>query len=72
MAILRKPALTAARAGAETKSGVIGRREQMSWSNEYLERSLFQSFFVSGSGRFICARSGIAAAFREAVLHFAE
>jgi hypothetical protein len=37
MTILRKVALTAARADTETKSGIIGRREQMAWSNEYLE-----------------------------------
>jgi predicted transposase YbfD/YdcC len=50
MAILRKPALTVARAEAETKIGIIGRREQMAWSNEYLEHLLFQSPFASGSG----------------------
>jgi predicted transposase YbfD/YdcC len=43
MAILRKLALTVARSDTETKSSVIGRRKQMAWSNEYLERLLFFS-----------------------------
>jgi hypothetical protein len=50
MAILRKVALTVARADTATKSGIIGRRKQMAWSNEYLEQLLFQSSFSSGSG----------------------
>jgi hypothetical protein len=50
MAILRKVALTAARADTETKSSIIGRRKQAAWSNEYLERLLFQSPLASGSG----------------------
>jgi predicted transposase YbfD/YdcC len=47
MAILRKPALTAARSDSETKSSIIGRRKQLAWSNDYLERLLFQSSLVS-------------------------
>jgi uncharacterized protein YaeQ len=43
MAILRKMALTAARSDTETKGSIIGRRKRMAWSNEYLERLLFQS-----------------------------
>jgi uncharacterized protein YaeQ len=43
MADLRKIALTVAQSDRETKSGVIGRRKQMAWSNEYLERLLFFS-----------------------------
>jgi predicted transposase YbfD/YdcC len=50
MAILRKLALTVARADTETKSSVIGRRKQMAWSNEYLERLLFQSQLASEPG----------------------
>jgi predicted transposase YbfD/YdcC len=50
MAILRKVALTVARADTETKSSIIGWRKRMAWSNEYLERLLFQSPFASGSG----------------------
>jgi hypothetical protein len=50
MAILRKLALTVACVDTETKSSIIGRRKQMAWSNEYLERLLFQSPFTSGSG----------------------
>jgi hypothetical protein len=41
MAILRKLAMTVARTDTETKSSIIGRRKQMAWSNEYLERLLF-------------------------------
>jgi predicted transposase YbfD/YdcC len=47
MAILRKLALTVARADTETKSSIIGRRKQMAWSNEYLEQLLFKSSLVS-------------------------
>jgi hypothetical protein len=47
MAILRKLALTVARADRETKSSIIGRRKQMAWSNEYLGQLLFQSSFAS-------------------------
>jgi hypothetical protein len=47
MAILRKLAMTVARADVETKSGMSGRRKQMAWSNEYLEQLLFQSSFAS-------------------------
>jgi uncharacterized protein YaeQ len=43
MAILRKMALTVARSDTEAKSNIIGRRKEMAWSNEYLERLLFQS-----------------------------
>jgi hypothetical protein len=50
MAVLRKLALTAAHADTETKSSIIGRRKQMAWSNEYLERLLFQPPLASGSG----------------------
>jgi predicted transposase YbfD/YdcC len=50
MAILRKVTLTAARADTGTKSGIIGWRKQMAWSNEYLEQLLFQSSLASGSG----------------------
>jgi hypothetical protein len=50
MAILRKAALTAARADTAAKSSIIGRRKQTAWSNEYLEQLLFQSSFASGSG----------------------
>ncbi|MDR1956719.1 MAG: hypothetical protein LBQ30_07690 [Treponema sp.] len=46
-AILRKLALTVARADTETKSSSIGRRKQMMWSHDYLERLLFQSSLVS-------------------------
>jgi predicted transposase YbfD/YdcC len=49
MAILRKPALTAARADTETKSSIIGRRKQLAWSDDYLERLLFQSSLVSNT-----------------------
>jgi predicted transposase YbfD/YdcC len=47
MAILRKLALTVARADTTTKSSIIGRRKQMAWSNAYLEQLLFQSSLVS-------------------------
>jgi predicted transposase YbfD/YdcC len=47
MAIMRKLALTVARADTETKSSIIGRRKQMAWSDEYLERLLFQSQLAS-------------------------
>ncbi|MDR2659578.1 MAG: ISAs1 family transposase, partial [Spirochaetaceae bacterium] len=47
MAILRKLALTIARSDTETKSSIIGRQKQTAWSNEYLERLLFQSSFAS-------------------------
>jgi hypothetical protein len=47
MAILRKLAMTVARADTGAKSGMIGRRKQMAWSNEYLEQLLFQSSFAS-------------------------
>jgi hypothetical protein len=50
MAILRKIALTVARADTKTKSSIIGRRKQTAWSNEYLEQLLFQSPLASGSG----------------------
>ncbi|MDR2659718.1 MAG: ISAs1 family transposase, partial [Spirochaetaceae bacterium] len=50
MAILRKLALTIARSDTETKSSIIGRRKQTAWSNEYLERLLFQFSFASDSG----------------------
>jgi hypothetical protein len=50
MATLRKLALTTARADIETKSSIIGRRKQMAWSNEYLEKLLFQSQLASESG----------------------
>jgi predicted transposase YbfD/YdcC len=50
MAILRKMAMTVARADTETKSSIIGRRKQMAWSNEYLERLLFQSKLASEQG----------------------
>jgi predicted transposase YbfD/YdcC len=50
MAILRKVALTVARSDTETKCGIIGRRKQTAWSNEYLEQLLFQSPLASGSG----------------------
>jgi hypothetical protein len=50
MAILRKLALTVAHADTETKSSIIGRRKQMAWSNEYLERLLFQSQPTSEPG----------------------
>jgi predicted transposase YbfD/YdcC len=49
MAILRKLALTVARSDQETKSSIIGRRKQMAWSDEYLERLLFQSSFAVDS-----------------------
>jgi predicted transposase YbfD/YdcC len=47
MAILRKLALTVARADTKTKSSIIGRRKQMAWSHDYLEQLLFQSSLVS-------------------------
>jgi hypothetical protein len=47
MAILRKLALTVARADSETKSSIIGRRKQLAWSDDYLERLLFQSSLTS-------------------------
>jgi hypothetical protein len=50
MAILRKVALTVARADTETKSSIIGWQKQMAWSNEYPEQLLFQSPFAFGSG----------------------
>ena len=50
MAILRKLALTVVRADTESKSSIIGRRKQMAWSNEYLERLLFQSQLASEAG----------------------
>jgi hypothetical protein len=50
MAVLRKFALTVARADTETKSSIIERRKQMAWSNEYPKQLLFQSLFTSGSG----------------------
>ena len=50
MALMRKLALTVARADTETKSSIIGRRKQMAWSNEYLERLLFQSQLASAPG----------------------
>jgi hypothetical protein len=50
MAILRNIALTVALADTAIKSSIIGRRKQTAWSNEYLERLLFQSSPASGSG----------------------
>jgi hypothetical protein len=50
MAILRILALTVARADTETKSSIIGWRKQMAWSNEYLEKLLFQSQLASEPG----------------------
>jgi hypothetical protein len=50
MAILRKLALTVTRADTETKSSIIGRRKQIAWSNEYLEKLLFQSQLASEPG----------------------
>jgi predicted transposase YbfD/YdcC len=41
MAALRKLDLTATRADTETKNSVTGRRKQMAWSKEYLEKLLF-------------------------------
>jgi hypothetical protein len=51
IAILRKVALTADHADTATKSGIIGRRKQMAWSNEYLEQLLFlpSSYSVLGN-----------------------
>jgi predicted transposase YbfD/YdcC len=45
--ILRKLALMVARADTETKSSIIERIKQMTWSDDYLERLLFQSSLVS-------------------------
>jgi hypothetical protein len=50
MTILRKLALTVARGDTERKSSIIGRRKQMAWSNEYLEKLLFQSELASEPG----------------------
>lgn len=49
MAILRKLALTVARADTETKRSIIGRRKQFAWPDEYLERILFQTDLASDS-----------------------
>ena len=49
MAILRKLALTVARADTETKRSIIGRRKQFAWSDEYLEQILFQTDLASDS-----------------------
>jgi hypothetical protein len=49
MAIMRKPDLTTPGRTRETKGGMIGRRKQMAWPNEYLEQLLFQSSFASSS-----------------------
>jgi hypothetical protein len=43
MAILRKLAVTVVRSDNKTKSSSIGQRKQMAWSNEYVEKLLFQS-----------------------------
>jgi hypothetical protein len=68
-AILEKPALegcivTADATDMETKSGVIGRRKQTAWSNEYLEKLLFQSPFASGGNLYAPAL-----ALRAVILH---
>jgi hypothetical protein len=34
---------------SDTKSGIVGREKQIAWSNEYLERLLFQSRLASDS-----------------------
>jgi predicted transposase YbfD/YdcC len=47
MAYLRKIVLTVARSDKETKSSVAGRIKQMAWSDEYLEKLLFNSEFAS-------------------------
>jgi hypothetical protein len=47
MSFIRKIALTIARSDKETKSSVTGRIKQMAWSEEYLEKLLFNSDFAS-------------------------
>jgi predicted transposase YbfD/YdcC len=47
MAYLRKIVLSVARSDKETKSSVAGRIKQMAWSDEYLEKLLFNSEFAS-------------------------
>jgi hypothetical protein len=49
MGILRKITFTVVRSDTETKSGIIGRRKQMAWSNEYLERLFFFSGLAAAS-----------------------
>jgi predicted transposase YbfD/YdcC len=46
MSFIRKIALTIARSDKETKSSVTGRIKQMAWSEEYLEKLLFNSEFT--------------------------
>jgi predicted transposase YbfD/YdcC len=47
MAFIRKIALTVARSDKETKSSVARRIKQMTWSDEYREKLLFNSGFAS-------------------------
>jgi predicted transposase YbfD/YdcC len=47
MAYIRKIALTIARSDKESKSSMAGRIKQMAWSDEYLEKLLFNSDFAS-------------------------
>jgi hypothetical protein len=46
-AYFRKIAMTAARADRGSKDSVKSRVKQMAWSDDYLERLLFHSSFVS-------------------------
>jgi predicted transposase YbfD/YdcC len=47
MAVIRKIALTIARADTETKSSIASRIKQMAWSESYLEQLLFASRLAS-------------------------
>ena len=48
LALIRKIALTIARSDKESKTSIRGRVQQMTWSEDYLERLLFHSGFVTG------------------------
>jgi hypothetical protein len=50
MVIMRKLALRVARGDTETKRSINGRRKQLAWSHEYLERLLFQLQLASKPG----------------------
>jgi predicted transposase YbfD/YdcC len=45
-AFIRKIALSLARSDTQSKRSIAGRIKQMAWSDQYLERLLFQSGFV--------------------------
>jgi hypothetical protein len=46
IAFIRKIALSLARSDTDSKRSIASRIKQMAWSEQYLERLLFQSGFV--------------------------